>query len=30
MKLEEYCWPDTMRSFPSQYASKPLLRSREQ
>ena len=21
-KLEEYCWPDTMRSFPSHYAKK--------
>jgi SAM-dependent methyltransferase len=26
-KLEEYCWPDTMRSFPATYESKPLLRS---
>jgi hypothetical protein len=26
-KLEEYCWPDTMRSFPAQYTKKPLLRS---
>ena len=26
-KLEEYCWPDTMRSFPAQYTQKPLLRS---
>ena len=26
-KLEEYCWPDTMRSFPPQYTKKPLLRS---
>ncbi len=25
-KLEEYCWPDTMRSFPLQYSKKPLLR----
>ncbi|HKV41262.1 MAG TPA: methyltransferase domain-containing protein [Blastocatellia bacterium] len=25
-KLEEYCWPDTMRSFPAQYTKKPLLR----
>jgi cyclopropane fatty-acyl-phospholipid synthase-like methyltransferase len=24
--LEEYCWPDTMRSFPPQYTKKPLLR----
>jgi SAM-dependent methyltransferase len=29
-KLEEYCWPDTMRSFPSRYTKKPLLRSTEQ
>jgi cyclopropane fatty-acyl-phospholipid synthase-like methyltransferase len=28
-KLEEYCWPDTMRSFPPQYTKKPLLRGRE-
>jgi cyclopropane fatty-acyl-phospholipid synthase-like methyltransferase len=26
-RLEEYCWPDTMRSFPHEYESKPLLRS---
>jgi len=25
-KLEEYCWPDTMRSFPVEYTRKPLLR----
>jgi cyclopropane fatty-acyl-phospholipid synthase-like methyltransferase len=25
-KLEEYCWPDTLRSFPIEYAQKPLLR----
>ena len=25
-KLEEYCWPDSMRSFPVQYTRKPLLR----
>jgi cyclopropane fatty-acyl-phospholipid synthase-like methyltransferase len=25
-KLEEFCWPDTMRSFPQQYTKKPLLR----
>jgi ubiquinone/menaquinone biosynthesis C-methylase UbiE len=25
-KLEEYCWPDPMRSFPFQYTKKPLLR----
>jgi hypothetical protein len=29
-KLEEYCWPDTLRSSPQQYAKKPLLRSQEQ
>jgi hypothetical protein len=29
VKLEEYCWPDTMRSFPQQYTSKPLLRTGE-
>jgi SAM-dependent methyltransferase len=29
VKLEEYCWPDTMRSLPPQYTQKPLLRSRE-
>jgi SAM-dependent methyltransferase len=28
-KLEEYCWPDTLRSFPPQYTKKPLLRSQE-
>lgn len=26
VKLEEYCWPDTTRSFPAQYTKKPLLR----
>jgi ubiquinone/menaquinone biosynthesis C-methylase UbiE len=26
VRLEEYCWPDTMRSFPHQYTKKPLLR----
>lgn len=25
-KLEEYCWPDTLRSFPPNYTMKPLLR----
>src|SRR5215813_9533397 len=30
VKLEEYCWPDSMRSFPPQYTKKPLLRSQEQ
>jgi SAM-dependent methyltransferase len=24
-KLEDYCWPDTMRSFPVEYTKKPLL-----
>jgi len=28
-KLEEYCWPDTLRSLPQQYTKKPLLRSQE-
>jgi SAM-dependent methyltransferase len=28
-KLEEYCWPDTMRSFPTEYTKKPLLREEE-
>jgi SAM-dependent methyltransferase len=28
-KLEEYCWPDTLRSFPAQYTKKPLLRSQD-
>jgi hypothetical protein len=27
VRLEEYCWPDTLRSFPPQYTKKPLLRS---
>lgn len=26
-KLEDYCWPDTMRSAPVQYAKTPLLRN---
>lgn len=26
-KSEEYCWPDTLRSFPTQYTRHPLLRS---
>jgi hypothetical protein len=30
VKLEEYCWPDIMRSFPPQYTKKPLLRSRDE
>ena len=25
-KLEEYCWPDTLRSLPPEYTTKPLLR----
>jgi SAM-dependent methyltransferase len=29
-KLEEYCWPDTMRSFPPEYTKKPLLRDQEE
>lgn len=29
VKLEEYCWPDTLRSFPPQYTKKPLLRGQE-
>jgi SAM-dependent methyltransferase len=29
VRLEDYCWPDTMRSFPPEYTKKPLLRSRE-
>jgi cyclopropane fatty-acyl-phospholipid synthase-like methyltransferase len=29
-KFEEYCWPDTMRSFPAQYTKKPLLRSQNE
>ncbi len=28
-KLEDYCWPDTMRSFPAEYTKKPLLRDQE-
>jgi hypothetical protein len=27
VKLEEYCWPDTLRSLPVQYTKKPLLRT---
>jgi len=26
VKLEEYCWPDPLKSFPRQFTSKPLLR----
>jgi ubiquinone/menaquinone biosynthesis C-methylase UbiE len=29
VKLEEYCWPDTLRSLPPQYTAKPLLRARD-
>jgi SAM-dependent methyltransferase len=29
VKLEEYCWPDTMRSIPPQYTKKPLLRGQK-
>jgi SAM-dependent methyltransferase len=29
-KLEEYCWPDTVRSFPSEYTKKPLLRDQKE
>ena len=29
VKLEEYCWPDTLRSFPQQYTKKTLLRGNE-
>lgn len=29
VKLEEYCWPDSTRSLPTQYARKPLLRTAE-
>jgi cyclopropane fatty-acyl-phospholipid synthase-like methyltransferase len=28
-KLEEYCWPNTMRSFPPKYTKKPLLRDQK-
>jgi SAM-dependent methyltransferase len=30
VKLEEYCWPDTLRSIPPQYTKKPMLRGTEQ
>ena len=26
VKLEEYCWPDSLRTFPGEYCKKPLLR----
>jgi ubiquinone/menaquinone biosynthesis C-methylase UbiE len=29
-KLEDYCWPDPLRSVPLQYTKKPLLRSEEE
>jgi ubiquinone/menaquinone biosynthesis C-methylase UbiE len=29
VKLEPYCWPDTMRSVPVQYKKKPLLRGQD-
>jgi len=29
VKLEEYCWPDTLRSIPPQYTKKPLLRGQD-
>jgi SAM-dependent methyltransferase len=29
VKLEEYCWPDTLRSLPPQYTAKPLLRGQD-
>ena len=30
VKLEGYCWPDTLKSFPpAEYTKKPLLRSQE-
>ncbi len=28
-KLEEYCWPDTLRTLPVEYTKKPLLRAQE-
>jgi cyclopropane fatty-acyl-phospholipid synthase-like methyltransferase len=27
VKLEDYCWPDNMKAFPSDYEPKPLLRA---
>jgi SAM-dependent methyltransferase len=30
VKLEEYCWPATLRSFPPQYTKKPMLREQAQ
>jgi hypothetical protein len=29
VQLEDYCWPDTMKSFPQEYDFKPLLREQE-
>jgi cyclopropane fatty-acyl-phospholipid synthase-like methyltransferase len=29
VKLEEYCWPDSMRSLPPTYTKKPMLRGQE-
>jgi cyclopropane fatty-acyl-phospholipid synthase-like methyltransferase len=29
VRLEDYCWPSTMRSFPLQYTKKPVLRDQE-
>ena len=26
VQLEEYCWPDAIRSFPTDYVKRPLLR----
>ncbi len=30
VKLEEYCWPNTLKCLPPQYKKKPMLRSQEQ
>jgi len=27
--LEEYCWPDALRSLPAEYTKKPLLRGQD-
>src|SRR5437667_337390 len=29
VKLEDYCWPDTVKSFPQQYTKTPLLRHQQ-
>lgn len=29
VKLEEYCWPDSMRSLPPAYTKKPILRGQD-